>query len=117
MKQSQALARLRAELILEVHGGRISAKEAANKLNVSRKTYYKWERRALRAMVEALESRTAGRPGQRLDQEKEALIKEKSELERRLKMAEAVFELRQNFASLSPPRAIKGSGSAKKRTR
>ena len=59
---SNELARLRAELILEVRGGQISATDAAKKLGVSRKTYYKWESRALKGMVKALNDRDRGRP-------------------------------------------------------
>ena len=53
----QALARQRAQLIMQVRSGVLSAQEAARQLGVSRKTYYKWERRALAAMVEALGDR------------------------------------------------------------
>ena len=52
--QQQALARQRAQLIMQVRSGVLSAQEAARQLGISRKTYYKWERRALAAMVEAL---------------------------------------------------------------
>jgi transposase len=42
----QALARRRAQLIMQVQSGLLSAQEAARQLQISRKTYYKWERRA-----------------------------------------------------------------------
>ena len=42
----QALARQRAQLIMQVQNGLLSAQEAARQLRISRKTYYKWERRA-----------------------------------------------------------------------
>ena len=58
----QALARQRAQLIMQVQNGLLSAQEAARQLGISRKTYYKWERRALAAMVEALGNRPPGRP-------------------------------------------------------
>jgi len=57
-----ALARQRAQLIMQVRSGLLSAQEAARQLGVSRKTYYQWERRALAAMVEALGNREHGRP-------------------------------------------------------
>lgn len=44
---AQALARQRAQLIMQVRSGVLRAQEAALQLGVSRKTYYKWERRAL----------------------------------------------------------------------
>ena len=57
-----ALARQRAQLIMQVRSGVVSAQEAARQLGISRKTYYKWERRALAAMVKALGNRDDGRP-------------------------------------------------------
>jgi hypothetical protein len=58
----QALARQRAQLIMQVRSGVLTAEAAARQLDVSRKTYYKWERRALAAMVEALGNRGQGAP-------------------------------------------------------
>jgi hypothetical protein len=63
----QPLARQRAELIMQVRSGSLTAKEAARQLRISRKTYYKWERRALAAMAEALVNRRHGRPPLRVD--------------------------------------------------
>ena len=40
------LVRQRAQLIMQVQNGLLSAQEAARQLRISRKTYYKWERRA-----------------------------------------------------------------------
>lgn len=37
----QALARQRAQLIMQVRSGVMSAQEAARRLGISRKTYYK----------------------------------------------------------------------------
>jgi hypothetical protein len=38
--QQQALARQRAQLIMQVQSGLLSAQEAARQLRISRKTYY-----------------------------------------------------------------------------
>jgi transposase len=94
-KRDDAVARLRAELIVEVHSGRMSAQEAAKRLGVSRKTYYKWEKRALRGMVEALGNRASGRPAPRIDPEKEALRKKSAQLEKRLKGLEQTLKVRE----------------------
>lgn len=40
----------------------MKATEAATLLGVSRKTYYKWEQRALEGLFAGLEEKTAGRP-------------------------------------------------------
>jgi len=113
-KREQALARLRAELIVEVQSGRMSAKEAAKRLGVSRKTYYKWEKRALKGMVEALGNRASGRRAPRIDREKEALREEKEELERKLKVAQETLKLHQSLFPSNPLRAAKRSGAEKK---
>ena len=41
-KKPQDQARLRAQLIMKVRCGLMTAAEAAKQLGVSRKTYYKW---------------------------------------------------------------------------
>jgi hypothetical protein len=58
----QALAQQRAQLIVQVQSGLLTAQDAARQLQISRKTYYKWEHRALAAMAKALENRKSGRP-------------------------------------------------------
>jgi transposase len=98
--QQQALARQRAQLIMQVRSGVLSAQEAARQLGISRKTYYQWERRALAAMVEALGNRPPGRPPRPLDPEKEALQRQTQELEAKLAVLEQTEQIRQR---LEPP--------------
>ena len=95
--QQQALARQRAQLIMQVRSGRLSAQQAARQLGISRKTYYQWERRALAAMVEALSNRPAGRPPRPLDPEKEALQRQTQELQARLAVLEQTEQIRQRL--------------------
>ena len=71
--KEQKLARERALVILRVRSGALTAKQGAQELGVSRKTYYEWEERALKAMALALENRVAGRPSVFTDEEKERL--------------------------------------------
>ena len=59
--KEQELARERALVILRVRSGAMTAKQGAQALGVSRKTYYQWEERALKAMALALENHAAGR--------------------------------------------------------
>ena len=94
----QALARQRAQLIMQVRSGLLTAEAAARQLGVSRKTYYKWERRALAAMVEALGNRDQGRPPRPSDPEKEALRRRTQELQARLEVLEQTGRLRQVLA-------------------
>jgi len=91
----QALARQRAQLIMQVRSGLLNAQEAARQLRISRKTYYKWERRALAAMVEALGNREHGRPPLRVDPEKEALQRQSQELQAQLQVMEQTVRIRQ----------------------
>ncbi len=94
----QALARQRAQLIMQVRSGILTAEAAARQLQISRKTYYKWERRALRAMVEALGNRDQGRPPQPRDPEKAALRRQMTELQAKLAVLEQTEQLRQLLA-------------------
>jgi transposase len=76
MKQApraQQTARLRAELIMRVRCGLMTAREAACQLGVSRKTYYQWEERGLAALLSSLTDLASGRPCQPVDSEKQSL--------------------------------------------
>jgi transposase len=95
MEQNQELARERALVILQVRSGAITAKEGAKLLGVSRKTYYEWEEKSLKAMALALENRPAGRPPVPLDPEKEALRERIQELEKKLDLAEKTIEVKE----------------------
>jgi transposase-like protein len=94
----QALARARAQLIMQVRSGVVSAQEAARQLGISRKTYYKWERRALAAMVEALGNRDHGRPPRPVDPEKAALQRQTQELQAKLDVLQQTERIRQRLA-------------------
>lgn len=94
----QALARQRAQLIMQVRSGVLSAQEAARQLGISRKTYYKWERRALAAMVEALGNREHGRSSRPIDPEKEALQRQTQALQAQLDVLQQTERIRQVLA-------------------
>ena len=93
-----ALARQRAQLIMQVRSGLLTVEAAARALGVSRKTYYKWERRALAAMVEALGNRDQGRPLRPRDPEKEALRQQAAALQAKLTVLEQTERLRRLLA-------------------
>ena len=102
----QALAWQRAQLIMQVRSGLLSAQEAARRLRISRKIYYKWERRAMAAIVEALGNREQGRPPLRADPEKEtlhSLLVENRELRIRERQL-LVFMLRFTLGYVTPER-------------
>lgn len=79
-KKRQANALMRAEMIMKVRCGLMTASEAATQLGVSRKTYYKWEQRGLAAMLKGVGDQKAGRP-KKPDRE--------SHLEKRLAQSQA----------------------------
>ncbi len=87
-EKEQKLARQRALVILQVRSGLLTAKEGAQLLGVSRKTYYEWEEKSLKAMALALENRPVGRPPVPVDEEKEMLREQVRELEKKLYLAE-----------------------------
>ena len=98
-EKEQKLARQRALVILQVRSGVLTAKEGAQRLEVSRKTYYEWEERALKAMALALENRRLGRPPVPVDQEKETLRERVQELEKKLDLAEKTIEVKELLAT------------------
>jgi len=95
MEEMRKLARERAMVILQVRSGALTAKEGAKRLGISRKTYYEWEEKSLRAMALALENRPAGRPPVPLDPEKESLREKIRELEKKLDLAEKTIEVKE----------------------
>ena len=93
-EEEKLLARRRAELIVQVQSGLMTATEAAQQLGVSRKTYYQWERRALSGMVDALQGKTGGRPSKPRDPQREQLQKRLAVLEAQERMREQVDHIR-----------------------
>jgi len=94
MEEEKKLARERAAVILEVRSGKLTVREGAERLGVSRKTYYEWEDRALQAMAQALENQAPGRPPVRVDAEKEELQRKVQDLEKKLLLAEQTIEVK-----------------------
>jgi transposase len=95
VEKNKKLARERALVILQVRSGALTATEGARLLGVSRKTYYEWEEKSLKAMALALENRPAGRPPVPVDEEKETLRERVLELEKKLDLAEKTIEVKE----------------------
>ena len=70
---AQQTMRLRAEMIMKVRCGLITASQAAHRLGVSRKTYYKWEQRGLNALLDGVANQSPGRPVRVSDDHRQAL--------------------------------------------
>jgi transposase len=94
-------AQRRAALIVQVQCGQITATEAAAQLGVSRKTYYEWEKRALSAMVTALQDRPGGRPATPRDPQKETLQQQTQELQEQARVLEQTLAIRQQLTDLA----------------
>jgi len=90
----------RATLILQVRSGQLTAQQAAQVLGISRQRYYYWEKRALRALLEAMENRDAGRPRSPSNPEKQALAQRVRELEQQLEKLQIKEKLRQRLKDL-----------------
>ena len=114
MEEEKKLARERATVILEVRSGKLTAMEGAERLGVSRKTYYEWEDRALKAMALALENHSPGRPPVPLDTEKEELQRKVRDLEKKLLLAEQTIEVRDLLTAYDLHEAKKNQGKSKK---
>ena len=84
----------RASLILQVRAGQITAQEAARQLGISRQAFYKWEKRGLAALLNALADQPAGRPKGTTDPEKDQLQSRVEELERQVRLYEQRDALR-----------------------
>ncbi len=93
-EREEKLARERASIILQVRSGALTATEGAEQVGVSRKTYYEWEDRALKAMALVLKNHPPGRPTVPLDPEKEELRKKVQDLEKKLYLAEGAVEVK-----------------------
>jgi hypothetical protein len=76
----------------------LTATEGAERLGISRKTYYEWEDRALQAMALALENHAPGRPPVPPDAEKEELQRKVLDLEKRLYLAEKTIKVKELFS-------------------
>ena len=97
-------AKRRADLIMEVRVKRKSLTEAADELEVSRKTFYEWEERGLTAMVEALMDREPGRPAKpRPDPERLRLEKQVQEQQKEIEQLRLMARIRDILDPLRQP--------------
>ena len=105
-------AQQRASLILQVRAGQLTAQQAAQQLGISRQAFYKWEKRALQALLNALQDQPPGRPKGITDPEKDQLKTRVEELERQVRLYEQREALRALLKQMAEPGS---SGSATKK--
>lgn len=97
---TQQVTRQRAEMIMKVRCGLMTASQAAEQLGISRKTYYKWEQRALSAMLAGLTDQPPGRPSHPVDREKQALEKQLQQVQRDNELLKHKMELKDVLTEL-----------------
>lgn len=100
---AQHSARLRAEMIMKVRCGLISARQAAQRLGVSRKTYYKWEQRGLSAMLDGITNQSPGRPVKASDDHRQSLEKQLTEANREIELLNHKLALKDVMIDLKLP--------------
>ena len=93
-------SQLRATLILQVRAGQLTAEQAAKQLGISRQRYYTWEKRALKAMLRAVEDQPKGRPKGKSDPEKQTLQNRVKELEAQVQLFQEKERLRQKLKEI-----------------
>lgn len=99
------------DLIIKVRSGVTTATAAAQALGISRRTYYKWEARALRGMQNGLTQRDGGRPAAVTDPEKEKLRKELEDLRTERVIWDQIQRVREELGLL-PGDTAKKKGSS-----
>lgn len=106
-------ARLRAELIMKVRCGLITARQAADQLGISRKTFYKWEQRGLSSLLEGVTDQHPGRPPNPSDGRCQSLEKQLSEAKREIELLNHKMALKDVLMDLKLPKT--GCDRAKKK--
>lgn len=90
----------RAEVVVKVWAGLLTAKAAAAQLGISRKSYYQWEARGLRGLISEMEERPTGRPRKtRPDPENASLKRQLAKSEDSRAKEATARELREDLAA------------------
>ena len=113
MLKQQHQARLRAELIMKVRCGLLTARQAAERLGVSRKTFYKWEQRGLSALLDSVTDQPPGRASLAQDEHRQWLEKQLQDANRQIDLLNHKMALKDVLMELEL--AQTGSDRAKKK--
>ena len=124
-KEKEEQARQRMVVILQVRSGQLTATQGAALLEVSRKSYYGIERKALEGMLSALIPAKAGRPAKEVNPEKERLEQELTDAKKKFALAEAKMAIKDilyetepsltSFTHHTTPPPVRGGGVVKKK--
>jgi transposase len=110
---NQQTARLRAEMIMKVRCGLLTARQAADRMGVSRKTFYKWEQRGLNALLDNVTDLPPGRRAHPSDERIQDLEKQLSQAHREIDLLNRKMALKDVLMELKLPEA--GSDRSKKK--
>ena len=110
---NQQTARLRAEMIMKVRCGLLTVRQAASRMGVSRKTFYKWEQRGLNALLDNVTDLPPGRRAHPSDDRIQDLEKQLSQANREIELLNRKMALKDVLMELKLPEA--GSNRAKKK--
>ena len=113
VQSAQQTARLRAEMIMKVRCGLMTAQQAADRLGVSRKTYYKWEQRGLSALLDGMADQSPGRPVHPSDEHRQSLERQLTEANRQIELLNRKMALKDVLMELKLPTT--GCDRAKKK--
>ena len=94
---------LRAEMIMKGRCGLLTACQAADRLGVSRKTYYKWEQRGLSAMLDGVADQSPGRPIPPCDDHRRQLERQLTEAQRQIELLNHKLALKDVLMDLKMP--------------
>jgi transposase len=106
-------ARLRAEMIMKVRCGLLTARQAAERLGVSRKTFYKWEQRGLSALLDSVNDQPPGRPSLPAEDHRQWLEEQLQGANRQIDLLNHKMALKEVLTELEHPQT--GSDRTKKK--
>lgn len=98
---------------MKVRCGLLTARQAAERLGVSPKTYYKWEARGLSALLDSVTDQPAGRPPHPSDDHRQWLEKQLGDAHRQIDLLNHKMALKDVLMDLKLPQT--GSDRAKKK--
>ena len=110
---TQQTARLRAELIMKVRCGLLTARQAADRMGVSRKTFYKWEQRGLNALLDNVTDQPPGRRAHPSNDRLQLLEKQLSQAHREIELLTHKMALKDVLMEVKLPKP--GGDRAKKK--
>ena len=99
--------------VLSIWSERRTSAQAAERLGVSRKTFYKWEQRGLSALLDSVTDQPPGRPAHPPDDHRQWLEKQLNDANRQIDLLNRKMALKDVLMDLKLPET--GRGRTKKK--